>query len=131
MPIERHRSPVTITAVPRNTLAHVHHKEIDAILKDLKFCSRRLKAALDGFKDDLRMLERLYYKCKNQHRMALFFKRVPEMRRYGRRLSELDVLERVDLLRASFVGLEHTSEWVFTTYPCVVHTERFRSAKRR
>ncbi|KAH0836618.1 hypothetical protein J3R83DRAFT_8335 [Lanmaoa asiatica] len=107
---ERYRSPVTITTVPRSTLAHAHHKEIDAILKDLRFCSRRLKSALDSFKDELRTLERLYYKCKNQHRMALFFKRVHEIRRYGRRLSELDILERVDLLRASFVGLEHTSD---------------------
>ena len=117
MPVKRHQPLTTITTVPRSALPHVHHKEIDAILKDLRLCSRRLKSALDGFKDELRTLERLYYKCKNQHRMALFFKRVPEMRRYGRRLSELDILERVDLLRASFVGLEHTSEWVNTTYP--------------
>lgn len=112
--MERHRSPVTITTVPRSTIAHTHHKEIDTILKDLRLCSRRLKSALDAFEDELRTLERLYYKCKNQHRTALFFKRVPEMRRYGRRLSELDILERVDLVRASFVGLDHTSEWVNT-----------------
>lgn len=123
MPIKRHQSPVTITTVPRNTLAHAHHKEIDGILKDLKLCSRRLKAALDSFKDELRILERLYYKCKNQHRTALFFKRIPEMRRYGRRLSELDILERVDLLRASFVGLEHTSECVIITSPYTLHAE--------
>ncbi|KAG8220901.1 hypothetical protein J3R82DRAFT_2401 [Butyriboletus roseoflavus] len=110
MPMELHPSPVTITTVPRSTIAHTYHKEIDAILKDLRLCSRRLKSALGAFKDELRTLERLYYKCKNQHRMALFFKRVPEMRRYGRRLNELDILERVDLLRASFVGLERTSD---------------------
>lgn len=110
--------------VPRSTLAQAHHKDIDAVLKDLKLCSRRLKSALDSFRDELRTLERLYYKGKNQHRMALFFKRVPEMRRYGRRLSELDILERVDLLRASFVGLEHTSEWVSTTCPGTVRIER-------
>ncbi|KAF8557794.1 hypothetical protein OG21DRAFT_1434695 [Imleria badia] len=96
--------------VPRNAIDHAHHKEIDAILKDLRVSSRRLKTALDSFNDELRILERLYYKCKNQHRTALFFKRVSELRRYGRRLSEMDVPERVDLLRASFVGLEHTSD---------------------
>ncbi|KAF8449074.1 hypothetical protein L210DRAFT_3389330 [Boletus edulis BED1] len=110
MNVERHRAPVTITTVPRSTLAHSHHREIDAILKDLRFCSRRLKSALDSYKDELRTLERLYYKCKNQHRAALFFKRVSEIRRYGGRLSELDILECVDLLRASFVGLEHTND---------------------
>ncbi|KAF8141661.1 hypothetical protein EV363DRAFT_1443567 [Boletus edulis] len=110
MNVERHRAPVTITTVPRSTLAHSRHREIDAILKDLRFCSRRLKSALDSYKDELRTLERLYYKCKNQHRAALFFKRVSEIRRYGGRLSELDILECVDLLRASFVGLEHTND---------------------
>ena len=110
MHVERHRSPVVITTVPRASTAPAHHKEIDAVLKDLKISSRRLKTALDGLKDELRVLERLYYKNKNQHRMSLFFKRVPEMRRYGRRLSDLDILENVDLLRASFVGLEHTRE---------------------
>jgi len=116
--------------MPRSALAQAHHKEVDAVLKDLKFCSRRLKSALDTLKDELRILERLYYKGKNQHRMALFFKRVPEMRRYGRRLSELDIPERVDLLRASFVGLEHTSEWVSTTCPGTVRIEPFRPVAR-
>lgn len=119
-----------ITTVPRNAIDPVQHKEIDAILRDLKVCSRRLKAALDSFNDELRTLERLYYKCKNQHRLALFFKRVPELRRYGRRLTELDILERVDLLRASFVGLEHTSEWVNTACPHMARTERFRPVTR-
>ena len=131
MLIERHRSPMTITTVPRSTLAHTHHREIDAILKDLKFCSRRLKSALDGFKDELRTLERLYYKCKSQHRMALFFKRVLEMRRYGRLLTELDILERVDLLRAAFVGLDRTDEWVTATCLAEVDTERVPPVTRR
>ena len=63
--------------------------------------------------------------------MALFFKRVPEMRRFGQRLSELDILEHVDLLRASFVGLEHTNEWVSMTCPRTVHTEHFHPASGR
>jgi hypothetical protein len=112
MTSKRCQSAVSITTVPRTTLPHAHHKDIDAILKDLRACSRRLKSALVSFTDELRTLERLYYKCKNQHRMALFFKRVSEIKRYGRRLCELDIPERVDLLRASFVGLGHTNEWV-------------------
>ena len=131
MPVDWHRPRVTIATISRNTLAQALQKDVDAILKDLKFCSRRLKTALDGFKDELRVLERLYYKCKNQHRMALFFKRVSEMRRFGRRLSELDILEHVDLLRASFVGLEHTNEWVSMTCPRTVHTEHFHPASGR
>lgn len=122
---------MTIATVPRSTLAHADHKKINAILKDLKVCSRHLKSALDSFKDELRTLERLYYKCKNQHRMALFFKRVPEMRRFGRRLTELDIPERVDLLRASFIGLEHTNEWVNAACPRIARTERLPPVTKR
>ena len=34
------------------------------------------------------MLERLYYKGKNQHRTALFWQRVAEMRKFGERVDE-------------------------------------------
>ncbi|KAF9231057.1 hypothetical protein BU15DRAFT_16727, partial [Melanogaster broomeanus] len=57
----------------------------------------RLKAAVSSFTDELRILERLYYKSKNQHRMALFFKCVPRSGCYGKRLVGLDLPEHVDL----------------------------------
>ncbi|KAF9246555.1 hypothetical protein BU15DRAFT_70634 [Melanogaster broomeanus] len=110
MPAERCPAPPPITFFSRSLLDSRCHKEIDILLKDLKTCSRRLKAAMSSFTDELRILERLYYKSKNQHRMALFFKRVPEIRRYGKRLVGLDLPERVDLLRASFVGLNSTTD---------------------
>ncbi|KAH7889734.1 hypothetical protein F5I97DRAFT_1924250 [Phlebopus sp. FC_14] len=105
MPAERRRAPPTISFRARSTIGSDRYKDIDFILKDLKSCSSRLRAAVDSFSDELRILERLFYKSKNQHRMALFFKRVSEIRRYGQRFIELDVSGRVDLLGASFVGL--------------------------
>ncbi|KIJ69422.1 hypothetical protein HYDPIDRAFT_24260 [Hydnomerulius pinastri MD-312] len=110
MPAERRRAPPTISLLPRSSFESDRHRDVDALLKDLKACSRRLRVAMSSFTDELRVLERLYYKSKNQHRMALFFKRVPEIRRYGQRLVELDLPERVDLLRASFVGLNSTKD---------------------
>ncbi|KAF8845004.1 hypothetical protein BDN67DRAFT_962484 [Paxillus ammoniavirescens] len=110
MPAERCRATPAITFFPRNSLSSSHHKGIDGLLKDLKTCSRRLRAAMSSFTDELRILDRLYYKNKNQHRTALFFRRVPEIRRYGQRLVELDLSGRVDLLRASFVGLTSTTD---------------------
>ncbi|KAF9227966.1 hypothetical protein BS17DRAFT_774548 [Gyrodon lividus] len=110
MPAERCRVPPSITFFPRSSLSSSHHKEIDTLLKDLKNCSRRLRAAMNSFIDEVRILEKLYYKNKNQHRMALYFRRVPEIRRYGQRLIELDLPGSVDLLRASFVGLNFTKD---------------------
>ncbi|EGN93226.1 hypothetical protein SERLA73DRAFT_16640, partial [Serpula lacrymans var. lacrymans S7.3] len=77
---------------------------VDASLKDLKTCSRRLQTVSAIVGDELKILERLYYKGKNQHRSALFWKRVVEIRRYGRRLSEASLWETLELFRCSFFG---------------------------
>ncbi|KAF9238089.1 hypothetical protein BU15DRAFT_15488, partial [Melanogaster broomeanus] len=72
-----------------------------------KTCSYtyRLKAAVSSFTDELRILERLYYKSKNQHRMALFFKCVPEIRRYGKRTRRIRPPGTCRSFHASFIGL--------------------------
>jgi len=67
-------------------------------------------------------LHQLYYKGKNQHRAALFWRRVVEMRRYGDRVQELDLPSLVDSLRYSFFGqeLQQTSRLLkgsWTHYP--------------
>jgi hypothetical protein len=56
--------------------------------------------------NELKILERLYYKGKNQHRAALFWKRVAEIRRCGQRLDKVGVLDIVERLRCSFFGHE-------------------------
>ncbi|KAG6337200.1 hypothetical protein ID866_1872 [Astraeus odoratus] len=105
MPAQRTRQPPPITCVPRSTVDPLLHKDVDGLLKDLKFASRRIQTAGVSFVDEMRILERLYYKNKNQHRSAPFFKRMSEIRRYGQRLVELNVWERAELLRTSFFGL--------------------------
>jgi hypothetical protein len=89
----------------RASLENSLHSTVDGILKDLKACSRRLQAALASYQDEMQVLERLYYRSKNQHRAALFFKRIAEIRRYGWRLLEANMTEDVQLLRASFYGV--------------------------
>jgi hypothetical protein len=77
---------------------------IDGALKDLKAASRRLRSACAALQDESRVLERLYYKGKNQHRSALFWRHVSEVRRYYRRLEELRLTRVVEDLRGSFFG---------------------------
>ncbi|KAI6109848.1 hypothetical protein F5141DRAFT_1215314 [Pisolithus sp. B1] len=108
MRAERDRPTPAITCLPRSSVSIHLQKDVDVLLKELKPCMRHLRATLGSYTDELRTLERLYYKNANQHRTALFFKRILETRRYGQRLVALNISEHVDCLYASFFGLTTT-----------------------
>ncbi|KAJ6547518.1 hypothetical protein B0H19DRAFT_953189 [Mycena capillaripes] len=96
--------PSTSPRAAKNSLDSALHPHIDAALKQLKSCARSLQPILSTFSDELQILHRLYYKGKNQHRSALFWRRAAEMRRYGDRVEELSLSSLVDSLRYSFFG---------------------------
>lgn len=79
---------------------------VDSGLKDLKLCSRHTQTVLTAYDDEIQILERLYYKGKNQHRSALFWKRITEIRRYGNRLKDMNVGNIISALHHSFFGEE-------------------------
>jgi hypothetical protein len=62
------------------------HSIVDVLLKEIKLSSRELRKILATFRLELELLDRLFYKNKNQHRGALFWRKVTEMRRFGHRL---------------------------------------------
>ena len=97
-------SPPSANYSPRSSLDATQCTAVDALLKQLKACSRRLQAALTSHRTELQVLERLYYKGKNQHRTALFWQRVAEMRKLGGRLDEMHIDDIVESLRLSFWG---------------------------
>ena len=100
----RHVQPPSAIYSPRASLAPDKSPAIDSVLKQLKACSRRLQAALATHHTELQVLERLYYKGKNQHRTALFWQRVAEMRKFGERVEEMHMDDVVESLRLSFWG---------------------------
>ncbi|KAI0374813.1 hypothetical protein BV20DRAFT_960994 [Pilatotrama ljubarskyi] len=103
-PPRRHvRSPPLVCS-PRVSVDSAVSPTIDAVLKQLKTCSRRLQAALACHRTELQVLERLYYKGKNQHRTALFWQRVAEMRKFGGRVDEMHMDDVVESLRLAFWG---------------------------
>ena len=61
----------------------------------------------------LRVLDRLYYKGKNQHRTSLFWRHVEEMRRFCLRIDSLDLLGILNRLRHSFYDSTSYDKWVF------------------
>ncbi|KAK7693604.1 hypothetical protein QCA50_003173 [Cerrena zonata] len=93
-----------IVCAPRSGLKPADQTAIDSILKDLKICTRRLNVAFLSQQTELQVLERLFYKGKNQHRSALFWRRIEETRRYALRLTKQDIRSIVDGLRVSFWG---------------------------
>ncbi|KAF7304846.1 DUF4477 domain-containing protein [Mycena kentingensis (nom. inval.)] len=84
-------------SLPPDVLPH-----IDAALKQTKVSSRALRPILSTFNDELLVLHRLFYRGNNQHRTAIFWQRVSEMRRYAERLEELHLTDILDSLRLSF-----------------------------
>uniref|UniRef100_A0A5K1K0Y4 Cell surface hydrophobicity-associated protein n=1 Tax=Ganoderma boninense TaxID=34458 RepID=A0A5K1K0Y4_9APHY len=93
-----------LSCLQRSSLDPGYHYVVDAVLKQLKACSRRLQTTLDSHRTELQVLERLYYKGKNQHRTALFWQRVAELRKFGERVDEMRMEEVVENLRLSFWG---------------------------
>ncbi|KAG6832379.1 hypothetical protein H0H92_002647 [Tricholoma furcatifolium] len=106
MSFKRNTNLLRPSPSPRSCLKASSHVSIDSILKDLKNLSRRLNVAIVAFKDEYKLLERLYYKGKNQHRLSLYWRRVSEIRRLCHRLDETRVDYTVDMLRRSFFDLE-------------------------
>ncbi|KAI0273365.1 hypothetical protein BC834DRAFT_816340 [Gloeopeniophorella convolvens] len=98
------------------------HSAVDAFLKSLKQHTRTLSALYSQHTTELAVLERIYYINNNQHRAALFWKRVVEARRYALRLKSLGVLAHVNALRAAFYGSpvdtsSKPSKGAWTHYP--------------
>ncbi len=91
-----------LPCVPRSTIRTELYTVIDSVLKDLKSYNRRVQANLLSFQVEMQVLKRLHYRGNNQHRTALFWRRIDEVRRYGRSLEAMDVYGYIELLRQSF-----------------------------
>jgi len=104
MTARRWPSSPALSPLPRVSIDPSYYPSLDSVLKDLKSCSRRLQSVFSAYHDELQILERLFYKGKNQHRSALFWKRAAEMKRYCERLDTLGFPDMFALLRSSFYG---------------------------
>ncbi|KAA1469494.1 hypothetical protein DENSPDRAFT_918632 [Dentipellis sp. KUC8613] len=108
--------------IPRATLDLPCQETVDVFLKEIKTPIRRTKLVLSVLTGESGVLERLYYKGKNQHGASLFWQRLSEMRRYSRRLQDMDLLGLLEAVRASFYSPEPTTsskrlKGAWTHYP--------------
>lgn len=111
MPAARYATRPKLCSTPRSNVSKTVARSVDTVLKELRACSRQFAALEPCLQDELLILERLYYKGVNQHRMAKFWKRVQELRRLGKRILEIELLSLVEDLRYAFYvneGFERT-----------------------
>ena len=97
------------------------HASVDTALRDLKKFSRRGHATFDAFSEELQVLDRVFYKGKNQHRSALFFRRVADMRKFSLRIAEYNAPQIVDSCRCSFFGPDVQAKFVFFSFGASIH----------
>jgi hypothetical protein len=78
--------PPPANFTPRSSSDSKIHSTVDGVLKELKTASKELQKNFASFRLELELLDRLFYKNKNQHRSALFWRKVTEMRRFAHKL---------------------------------------------
>ncbi|CAK5264570.1 unnamed protein product [Mycena citricolor] len=105
----RHQPSPPLLRSERASLHSSLHGPIDGALKTLRLESRQLQATLVSFSDELAVLRRILYKAENEHRSALFWRRVQEMKRFAGRLEEMSIHCVAESLRCSFFPQEAQS----------------------
>lgn len=114
-----------LTCTSRSDLPSRLYPQVDSVLKDLKACTRRLQSAALSQRIELQILDQLYYRGNNQHRSALFWNRIEETRRYGKRLEKLGVPDTVEAFRVAFWGAHASVTYVhnYPTFSRIIETE--------
>lgn len=89
----------------RSSLPSQLHSTIDSCLKALRTATKAFAALETTLAEERQILERLYYKGKNQHRSALFWRRVGDMRRVLKKMdgsSKFRISNTLERVRGSF-----------------------------
>ena len=97
------------TPHPRHGLDIAAQESVNAFLKSLKAYVRKLGGIFAQHTTELAVLERVYYKGKNQHHASLLWQRVCEMRRFGKKAEAININGILDTLRATFYGEASTT----------------------
>jgi len=114
--------------IPRASIHASQHPVVDSQLKLLKLVTRRLQSVGKIHEAELLILQRLFYKNKNQHRSALFWRNLSEIRRYSQHVASLKLLDNLRSLRLIFHGSAATP--VIEAQSSNVPTERASNSTR-
>ena len=102
MPTRRYARRPKLNPQDRAFVRAAQIRAVDAFLKELRSYSQQVSPLVSCLNDELRILERMYYKGVNQHRSAIFWRRVEETRKLGRRIAEIRLGDLIEDLRYAF-----------------------------
>lgn len=91
---------------PRNAVDDETAQGISKALKSLRKLSKTVAAFSQALSDELRILERVYYKHLNSQRVTIPWRKVVEVRRILNRLLEADLPKLLDSVRGVFYQSE-------------------------
>jgi len=114
--------------IPRASIHASQHPVVDSQLKLLKLLTRRLQSVANIHEAELLILHRLFYKNKNQHRSAVFWRNVSEIRRYSQHVVSLKLLDNLQSLHLIFHGSAATP--VIEAQPPNIPTQRASNSTR-
>ncbi|KAH8833791.1 hypothetical protein DL96DRAFT_463769 [Flagelloscypha sp. PMI_526] len=112
----------------RSSLDPSCHSTIDINLKALRTTSRECRLSLRLYQHEIRVLSRVFYKNKNQHRAAQFWHRFSEILRWSKREHCITFCSVLHTIRASFWDTADTSfKSPWNTYPGETKLLHFKS----
>jgi hypothetical protein len=91
---------------PKNILQPQWIVAVDACLKSLRKTRRSISATLACYSTETEILNTVYYKSKNQHKNALFWRNVAQLRRFAVRIEQVGLAGVLDTTRAAFYSNE-------------------------
>ncbi|KAG8977843.1 hypothetical protein FRC05_000371 [Tulasnella sp. 425] len=92
------------------------HDTIHSSLKALRRGSKQAGSGVNSMKEDLRILERVFYKSNNSQRPAMAWKKLNHMRRICWRLQESELPGFLDTVRLAFYPVGTTTKQLKTAW---------------
>lgn len=94
----------------RDAIPYASTGAIDGALKALRAATKRVSSVYASHELELGILVRLHYKNANQHRGALFWRKVEEIKRLALRLHETALPQLLEQTRMAFHSSDATQQ---------------------
>ncbi|QRW00052.1 hypothetical protein RhiJN_28070 [Ceratobasidium sp. AG-Ba] len=111
MPQRRFRFIASDNYTPRS---NTDVPSIGQLLKKLKTSNRDIRSSQKQLGAEIHLLERVYYKGKNQHGLSLFWRNVVATRRMASRVHEVNIPRLLEILAGMFHDEEFGGTKVFS-----------------
>lgn len=92
--------------ISRDALSQQSITAVDTFLKSLRKLQKNVTNNQSTHTSELQLIDRISYKSRNQHGIALFWRSLSEVRRYAKSIEGNSLSALIDSVRSSFYLLE-------------------------